>query len=285
MRDHEWLTTVRTILRAARTHQLSFLAGSLAFHTFLSLLPIVLFVWISAAMVAGEVVTEQLIEWTRQYLSPSGQAVIVQAVRTARTQTSGSLLGVAVLVWSIIRIIRGVDIVFQRLYGQPNGKSLKRQVSDGLVGFLAISMAVAAMIVVGVFFALVARLPLLGVLAPVLLLIGLTIVFLPMYYIFPPVPVTRREIIPGAAVAAIGWALLQGLFQVYVTVSPVEDMYGVVGSVILVLLWMYIGALILLLGIVVNVVLSGRTVAGVDGSTPEWSLCQRIQAVFDRSSE
>lgn len=285
MRDPEWLTTVRVILRETRTHNLSFLAGSLAFHTFLSLLPIILLVWISAAVVAGDVVTEQLIEWTRQYLSPSGQAVIVEAVRTARTEANGSILGVAVLVWSIIRIIRGVDIVFQRLYGQPDGKSLVRQVRDGLVGFLAISVAVAAMIVAGVFLALVARLPLLGAVAPILLLIGLTIVFLPLYYIFPPVPVTFREITPGAAVAAIGWGLLQGLFHVYATVTPINDMYGVVGSVVLILLWMYVGAFILLLGIVVNVVLAGRSTAEVDGPTSERGLIQRIQTILERSSD
>lgn len=285
MRDPEWLTTVRVILRETRTHNLSFLAGSLAFHTFLSLLPIILLVWISSAMVAGDVVTEQLIEWTRQYLSPSGQAVIVQAVRTARTEANGSILGVAVLVWSIIRIIRGVDIVFRRLYGQPDGKSLVRQVRDGFVGFLAISVAVAAMIVAGVFLALVARLPLLGAVAPILLLVGLTIVFLPLYYIFPPVPVTFREIIPGAAVAAIGWGLLQGLFHVYAAVTPINDMYGVVGSVVLVLLWMYVGAFILLWGIVVNVVLAGRSTADVDGPTSERGLIQRIQTILERSSD
>lgn len=285
MRDPEWLTTVRVILRETRAHNLSFLAGSLAFHTFLSLLPIILLVWISSAMVAGDVVTEQLIEWTRQYLSPSGQAVIVQAVRTARTEANGSILGVAVLVWSIIRIIRGVDIVFRRLYGQPDGKSLVRQVRDGFVGFLAISVAVAAMIVAGVFLALVARLPLLGAVAPILLLVGLTIVFLPLYYIFPPVPVTFREIIPGAAVAAIGWGLLQGLFHVYAAVTPINDMYGVVGSVVLVLLWMYVGAFILLWGIVVNVVLAGRSTADVDGPTSERGLIQRIQTILERSSD
>ncbi len=285
MRDPEWLTTVRVILRETRAHNLSFLAGSLAFYTFLSLLPIILLVWISAATVAGDTVTEQLIEWTRQYLSPSGQAVIVEAVRTARTEANGSILGVAVLVWSIIRIIRGVDIVFRQLYSQPDGKSLMRQVRDGLVGFLAISVAVAAMIVAGVFLALVARLPLLGAVAPILLLIGLTIVFLPLYYIFPPVPVTFREIIPGAAVAAIGWGLLQGLFHVYAAVTPINDMYGVVGSVILILLWMYVGAFILLWGIVVNVVLAGRSTAEVDGPTSEHGLIQRIQTILERSSD
>jgi membrane protein len=285
MRTHKWLTTVRVVLRVARSYHLSSLAGSLAYRTFLSLLPIVLLVWIVSATLAGEVVTAQLIEWTRQYLSPSGQAVMVQAVLTARTKPSGSLFGVTVLVWSVVRIVWEVDTVFGRLYDQPAGKSLVRQVRDGLIGLLALSVAIAAMIAAGLFVTLVARLPLLDVLTPVLLLIGLTIVFLPLYYIFPPIPVTLREIIPGAAVAAIGWALLHGLFQVYAAVTSLEAMYGVIGSVLLVLLWMYAGAFLLLLGIVVNVVLAGRSEAAVDGPTPGRGLIQRTRALLDRSSD
>lgn len=285
MRESQWVTTVQAILRAARIHHLSFLAGSLAFHTFLSLLPVILFVWIAAATVAGDAVTAQLIAWTRQYLSPSGQAVIVQAVLAARTRTSGSLLGVAVLVWSLVRIVWEVDIVFGRLYGQPDGKSLGRQVRDGIIGLVSITVAIAAMIIAGILFTVVARVPLVDTLTPVLLLVGLTIVFLPLYYIFPPVPVTLREIIPGAAFAALGWALLQTLFQVYAAITPIANMYGVVGSVLLVLLWMYVGAYILLLGIVVNVVLAGRSEAAVDRLTPRRGLVQRTRAMLNRSND
>lgn len=285
MGKNRWAATIQAILVESRTQQLPFLAGSLAFHTFLSLLPVVLLGWIIAATVAGQVVTEQLIEWTRQYLSPSGQAVIVQAVISARNQASGSILGLVVLVWSVVRIVWEIDIVFGRLYGKPHGKTLGRQLRDGLVAIFAIGIAITAMLVAGIVATLVASLPLIGVITPVLLLIGLTLVFLPLYYVFPPVPITIREIVPGAVVAAVGLALLQTLFQVYVALTSIADMYGVVGSVILVLLWLYAGAFILLLGIVVNVVLADRSDVSIEEQTLWRGLIQRTRSFFDRSGE
>lgn len=282
MWGNRWITTIRKILGEVRTQQLPFLAGSLAFHTFLSLLPVLLLVWIIATTVAGQAVTAQLIEWTRQYLSPSGEAVIVQAVVTARDQESGSILGLAVLMWSTIRIVWQIDIVFGDLYGHPDEKTLRRQIRDGLVGILAISGGVAAMIGAGILFTVVTTVPLIGVITPVFLFAGLITLFLPLYYVFPPVPITIREIVPGAVVAAIGWALLQVLFQVYVAFTTLDDMFGVVGSVILVLLWLYAGAFILLLGIVVNIVLAGRSSVSVDESS---GIIQRTQSFLGRSSD
>lgn len=280
-----WLTTIQAILKESRTQQLPFLAGSLAFHTFLSLLPVVLLGWIIAATVAGQAVTAQLIEWTRQYLSPTGQAVIVRAVVTARNQASGSIFGLAVLVWSVVRIVWEIDIVFGRLYGKPHGKTLGRQIRDGFVAIFAIGVAVTAMLVAGIIATLVATLPLIGVITPILLLVGLTLVFLPLYYVFPPVPITIREIVPGAVIAAVGLALLQTLFQVYVALTTIADMFGVVGSIILVLLWLYAGAFILLLGIVVNVVLADRSDVSIEELTPWRGLVQRTRSFFDRSSK
>lgn len=272
---NRWLTRIREILVTARRQQLPFLAGGLAFHMFLSLLPIVLLAWMIAATVAGQAVTAQLIEWTRQYLSPSGQAVIVQAVATARDRSGGSILGLAVLVWSVVRIIWQIDIVFCELYNHPDERSFGHQLRDGFVGILAIGVGVAAVIGTGLLVTVVTTVPLIGVITPLFLLVGLTVVFLPLYYVFPPVPITLREIVPGAVVAAIGWALLQVLFQVYVAFTTIDNMFGVVGSVILVLLWLYVGAFILLLGIVVNVVLSGRSTVSVDGS---FGIIQRAQS-------
>jgi membrane protein len=283
MRRNRWITTIREILVEVRTQQLPFLAGSLAFHTFLSLLPIVLLVWIIAATIAGQVVIEQLIGWTRQYLSPSGQAVIVQAVANARDQASVSIFGLVVLVWSAIRIVWQIDIVFGELYGHPDEKTLRRQLRDGFVGILAIGVGVAAMIGAGILFTVVTTLPLIGLITPVFLLVGLTIIFLPLYYVFPPVPITLREIVPGAVVAAVGWALLQVLFQVYVSFTTIDNMFGAVGSVILVLLWLYAGAFILLLGITVNVVLAGRSDVTIDESSS--GLIQRTRSFLGRSSD
>ncbi len=87
---------------------------------------------------------------------------------------------------------------------------------------------------------------------------GLTIAFLPMYYFFPDVDVSVREVLPGVLVAAVGWAALQSLFQVYVALSSSSDSAGPIGAILLLLTWLYFGGLILLVGAVVNATRSGH---------------------------
>jgi len=57
---------------------------------------------------------------------------------------------------------------------------------------------------------------------------------------------------PGVIVAAIGWAALQALFQIYVAISSSSESAGPIGAILLLLTWLYFGGLILLVGGVVN---------------------------------
>ena len=97
-----------------------------------------------------------------------------------------------------------------------------------------------------------------GIISTVLAL-GLVLAFLPMFYVFPDVDVTAREVLPGVLVAAVGWAALQGLFQVYVLVATGGGATGVLTGVMLLLTWLYFGGVIVLLGVVVNAVHGGHT--------------------------
>lgn len=61
-------------------------------------------------------------------------------------------------------------------------------------------------------------------------------------------------IMPGAILAAISWAILSGLFRLYVAnFGNYNKVYGAVGAVIILLLWLYMTSLVLLLGDQINV--------------------------------
>jgi len=61
-------------------------------------------------------------------------------------------------------------------------------------------------------------------------------------------------ILPGALMAAVSWALISGLFRLYVShFGNYNKAYGAVGAVIVLLLWLYLTSLIMLLGNQVNV--------------------------------
>jgi membrane protein len=61
-------------------------------------------------------------------------------------------------------------------------------------------------------------------------------------------------IIPGAVLAAISWAFMSTLFRFYAShFSQYNKIYGVLGAIIIVMLWLYMSSLILLLGEQLNV--------------------------------
>lgn len=56
-------------------------------------------------------------------------------------------------------------------------------------------------------------------------------------------------IMPGAIVAAVSWAIVSGLFKIYVAnFGNYNKAYGVVGAVIVLMLWLYVSSLVLLIG-------------------------------------
>lgn len=59
---------------------------------------------------------------------------------------------------------------------------------------------------------------------------------------------------PGAVLAAVSWAILSGLFRLYVAnFGNYNQAYGAVGAVIVLMLWLYMTAVVLLVGDQLNV--------------------------------
>lgn len=266
----------RAIVRLYRDRDVPFMAGSIAYAAFISLLPAVLLMFMIASILGGETLQQYVLGLTRQYLTPTSQGVLQESITQVTEQVQVSVVALAALLWAVLKVFRTLDTAFSELYGVERTSSLLDQISDGLVVGIGMAVAILIMIVVGLVFALASSrlapgvasragvsgalsgLPVVELLSLVALVVGLTLSFVPMYYVFPDVQVTVREVLPGAIVAAVGWTLLQGLFQLYISITSTSRLYGVIGGVILFITWLYFGAVILLLGVSTNVVLSGN---------------------------
>lgn len=154
-----------------------------------------------------------------------------------------------------VKLFDGLDTAFSAIYGTEREPSVRATVLDALVLVVTIPLAVVSVSVATVVVSVVAGG---GVrfAAPLVLTAGLTVVFLPLYYVFPDTRVSVREILPGVAIAAVGWMLLQQLFQVYVSLMDVST-GSVVGAVVLFLTWLYFASGVILLGCAVNAVHGG----------------------------
>jgi membrane protein len=273
MRREDVEDVVWTLASEIHRQNLPFLAASLAFYAFVSLLPLLLLLLVAASLIAGDVIAEHLVELTRLYLSPTGQDLLADAITDATGMVGSSLLGLVVLIWSAFRIFLGIDTAFDQLYGTSSEQSVVQSVRNGVVALSAIVFALVAAAASSAIVALFPHVPYLGVINQLLLIVGLTLVFFPVYYVFPDVEVDAREVLPGTVFAAVGWVVLESLFTLYVSITTLAAVFGVIGGALLFLLWLYFGALVLLTGVVVNVVLAGRTddeaTVGTAATNPE----------------
>lgn len=68
-----------------------------------------------------------------------------------------------------------------------------------------------------------------------------------------------KPLMPGAILAAIAWAIISGLFRIYVTHFG-NFVYSAVATVIVLLLWLWITSLVMLIGDLLNITV-GRAIA------------------------
>ena len=62
-------------------------------------------------------------------------------------------------------------------------------------------------------------------------------------------------IMPGAILASISWAIVSGAFRLYVShFGQYHKIYGAVGVIIVLMLWLYLSSLVMLLGDQLNAI-------------------------------
>lgn len=251
-------SVARDVISEFRERNVPFMAGSIAYAAFVSLFPLLLLALLVASAVGGRALADYVIANTGSYLTPTGREIVTDAILRAGARVEVSILGVLVLGWGVLKVFRGLDTAFSTLYGSRRDNGFLDQLLDGVIVLGAIAVAAAAMVAAGAVFALVEGLPYARYLNPVLLVVGLTVVFFPIYYVYPDRDISAWQVLPGTVFAAVGWAVLQAVFQVYVTVSQTAEVYGVIGGVLLIVTWLYFAALVLLLGATLNVVIDRR---------------------------
>ena len=247
----------RAVVSAARSEQITFLAASLAYYTFVSLMPLLLLALVVASALGGEALAGAVVAQLGSVLSPAGEQVLLESLTGASGRAGATVAGVAVLVWGALKLFRGLNVAFGQVYGTAESSSFVDQVVDATVALVAVGAGVGVAAGVN---ALVGFVPgrLTAALGTPVLALTLTITFLPLYVILPDVPVGIREALPGAVLAGGGWALLSTGFRLYAATAGSFQLYGVIGGVLLLVTWFYVGSLVLLAGVVLNAVLADR---------------------------
>ena len=250
---------VVSVYREARAENLTFMAGSVAYHAFVSLLPFLLVLLVAVQAATDGAVARDVVTGIGGYVSPNNGALLADAVVSASASTGLSILGLVTLVWGTLKVFRTLDKAFSDIYETEAANPLADQLSDGVVVLLGVGTAAALAALAGTVVSLDGS-GLVGQLVVwVAFVAGLALAFFPIYYVFPDEDVTVREVLPGTIFAAVGWATLESAFQTYATIAGSDDAYGLLGAVLLLVTWLYVSGLVVLLGAAINAVLAGRS--------------------------
>jgi len=252
------MSTVRSVVRLARDRNLTFLAAGIAYYAFVSVIPLLLLAIAIASFVGGEALATRVTSLVSGQLSSSGQEMVTQGLTSSSGRGIASVVGFLGLAWSGLKLFRGLDQVFDELYADEVQSSILDQVKNGLVVVGGIAVAIALVVAVGATLSVLSLgIPYPNLLGSVVLVIVLTLAFLPVYYTLPPREETLRRVLPGVVVAAVGWVLLQHGFRLYTASAGQYAAYGVIGAILLFVTWLYFGAIVVLLGATVNAVREG----------------------------
>ncbi|WP_246279787.1 YihY/virulence factor BrkB family protein [Natronomonas salina] len=236
----------------------TFMAAGIAYNAFISLAPLLLVLLVALSLLGGGL-EQRIIEMANSGLPGPIADVVADVFEDGDGASGASAIGLVVLVWGTLKIFRGLDTAFSEIYETTGENSFVDQIVDGLVVGAAILVAVFATVgVTAVFARLEGIIPYIGAVTPLVLVAGLVVAFFPMYYRFPDVDLTWRSVLPGVVFAAVGWAVFQSLFQVYLQFSG-GDSGSFFGGVVVVITWLYFSGLVLLLGAVINAVVGDHS--------------------------
>jgi YihY family inner membrane protein len=254
------LTLARRVVREVRTRDATLLAASIAYYAFVSLLPLLVVTTIVATVVGGASFRTAVLSLAGRYLLPVGQELVGEALANTTGRGGVTLVGFALLLWSSLKLFRGIDTAFARVYGTAP-RDFLGSVRVGVTVLVAVGVgSFGGIALVGV--VAVLRTPA-AILAPLLFFAVLVAALFPVYFLTPTVDLSPREALPGTLLGAVGWTLLGTAFALYAAVASTSGrfaLYGALGAVLLLVTWFYLAGLILLVGATLNAVRGGRIV-------------------------
>lgn len=191
------------------------------------------------------------------------------AIQSLLTQRSGSLLSISALaaLWSASQSINALQTAMNKAFGVEQRKNF---IIVRLMSFFVILLFLTA--IVGVVGVLGLGKTILDLLQPIfhfstdfidtfqalkwpITSLVLLVIMCLIYRVVPNAKLTFRSIIPGAIFATIGWMLLSQVFGLYIKYfSSKIASYQIIGSFIVLMLWLNFAATVIILGGIINAV-------------------------------
>jgi membrane protein len=256
-----WLDTARTLRERFREDHLGLTASSLTFTTLIALVPLVtVMLAVFSAFPMFSSFQKALETWFLQALVPDGIAKPVLGALTqfaAKAARMGSL-GLAILVLTALALMLTIDRALNAIWRVRRPRPIAQRVLVYWAGLtlgpllLGVSLSLTSAVLSagqGMFGALPGGVGmLLNTVEFVLLAAGMAA----MYHYVPNTHVRWRHAIAGGVFVAVGLEAAKKVLAWYVGSMPnISAVYGAFAAVPILLLWIYVGWLIVLWGAVI----------------------------------
>jgi len=251
--------------RRTEQAELDLIAAGVAFYAFLAIFPAAAAIIAIWGFISNASVIRQEIELLRGFLPDDAYSLIygqVEALLSVPTGNLGltTLFSTALALWSaragVAALIRGLNAI----HHLPNRSGHWHQLRAIVLTFVLVGLVLAALVMAVILPVVIAYLPgaipssmladsnlLLGVIAAVLA-VGLA------YRLGPNYTTTRPPLLSwGLLVAVILWVLATRGFMLYLAnFSSYNRVYGSIGAVVVLMMWLYVSAYAVLLGAAVD---------------------------------
>jgi membrane protein len=245
-------------------HKAPRMGAALSYYTAFSLAPLLVLIFSIASLIwtrhgeAAGKITDQF----KDLIGPqAGNAVqeILQHAETTRSASWGTVISIAVLLFSASSAFGELQDSLNQIWEVPPQKQAffamikERALSFTMVFvlgfFMLVSLFISAMIA-AVSRTLIAHFPALGLeLANnTISFVVFSALFATIFRLLPDVPLTWRDVWPGAIFSTLLFIVGKILLAWYIGKSSTFSAYGAAGSFAIILLWVYYSAQILYLG-------------------------------------
>ncbi|MFJ7936618.1 YihY/virulence factor BrkB family protein [Sporosarcina sp. NPDC096371] len=261
----------KELLIRIRKVDITGLASQLAFFFLLSLFPLLIFLITLLPFLSID--EAQVFLFIRSYAPESVALLIENTLAEVLTNRNGGLLSIGALatIWSASKGVNALTKALNLAYYTAETRSfivtraLSLVFTVLLIGVFLIALTLSVFgQQIGVF-----AFSVLGVeesflafwdslrwgIPPVLI----SLVFVVVYWVVPNLKLRWKSVIPGALFATVGWILTSFIFSFYVgNFGNFSNTYGSIGAIIVLMLWLYFSGIILILGGLLNAVMTER---------------------------
>jgi len=265
---HPLVLFLREVLAEWQRDRALVLGAALAYYTLFALAPLLVLVIAIAGLALGRAAAQgEIVAQIAGLMGADGakmiEGMIVQASRPA-SGVVATLVSLGTMLLGASGVFSQLQAALDQIFGTEartrRGSGVRGAVRQRLayvgmilgIGFLLlVSLALSAALA-GVHDLLAAHLPLAArVLPPLNFALSLVVVsglFALIYKVLPDAKLAWRDVWLGATCTAILFTVGKSLIGIYLGRAGATSVYGAAGSLVLVLLWIYYSAQILLLG-------------------------------------